>query len=181
MGLLDLPIPRRTRRNHAIEHATIHILTARVPGASFAGRSDSGGFFLYGAVDSDQVHSAVTSALVRLQTEPELAIHPYCGTNMVVGGIVAGLASLAAVATLPENRREAGLGQLLPRLMLAGTFAAVATTSLGPLMQQRVTTLPDSRGVRISGIERSGSGRHVMHRVQLTDDAVEAPIAAAGA
>jgi len=167
MGLLDLPIARRTRRNHAIEHATVHILTTRRPGTTFAGRSDGHGFYLYGEVDADSLRAAVEEAIVRLPAEPELAVHPYCGTNLVVGGITAGLASLVAVATMPRDRRDASLMDLLPRLLLAGTAAAMATTSLGSRVQARWTTLADSEGVRVAGIERFERGRHRLHRVRL--------------
>lgn len=169
MGLLDLPIPRRTRRNHAIEHATVHILTERLPRRPLAGRSDAGGFFLYGDVETDDLSSAVEEALLRLETEPELAIHPHCGTNLVVGGLTAGLASVLALATLPLDRRRAGVWGLVPRFMFAGTAAALASANLGPIAQQRWTTLPDSRGVTVRAVKRSQKGSHVMHRVDLAD------------
>ena len=170
MGLLDLPWARRTRRNHGIEHATVHVLTARRPGTQLAGRSDSGGFYLYGQVSETDLREAAEEAIRRLATEPELAIHPYCGTNLVVGGFTAGLAALAAVATLPKGRREAGPLSLLPRFLLAGTAAALASANLGPIVQARWTTLPDARGVRVAAVRRVGGGRHVLHRVELVDD-----------
>src|SRR3989304_53818 len=101
MGLSDLPIFRRTGGNHAIEHATVPVLAGRCPRRAVAGRSDSRGFWLYGAVDTDTLRSAVGEAIVRLEQEPELAVHPYCGTNLVVNGVVAGLVSLVALASLP--------------------------------------------------------------------------------
>ena len=86
MSILDdIPMLRRTRRNHAIEHAAVHVLTARWPGLSMAGRSDSRGFWLYGNVETSEVESAVREAMERLDREPHLAIHPHCGTNLVVG------------------------------------------------------------------------------------------------
>ena len=48
--VLDIPYIRKTRRNHGLEHATIHLLSQRVPGLRIVGRSDSGGFWLWGAI-----------------------------------------------------------------------------------------------------------------------------------
>jgi hypothetical protein len=169
MSLLDLPLPRKTRRNHAIEHAAVHVLSGRSPTTSMAGRSDAGGFFLYGNVETDDVRSAVDEAIVRLVDEPELAIHPHCGTNLVVGGLTAGVASVLAVATLSNDRRQQGLWQLVPRFLLAGTAAALASANLGPVVQRRWTTLADSEGVRVKDITRRQRGRHIIHRVELED------------
>ena len=44
-------IARCTRQHHAIEHATIHMLSARFPRQSFSGFSDPRGFTVYADVD----------------------------------------------------------------------------------------------------------------------------------
>ncbi len=168
MGVLDLQIVRRVRRNHAVEHATIHILTPKYSHQALAGRADTNGFFLYGRVDTAHVAEAVDNALERLTGEPELAVHPRCGTNLVVSGLVAGLASLLAVASMPPDRRRgASAADVLPRLLLAGTAAALASASLGPMVQQRYTTLPDVEGVGVKEIRRIERGGAVIHRVIL--------------
>ena len=48
--ILNLPVIRRVRRNHGLEHATIHILSRKVKNLSMAGRSTMRGFYLYGNV-----------------------------------------------------------------------------------------------------------------------------------
>lgn len=166
MNLLDLPRFRRTRRNHAIEHAAVHVLSALLPGRSMAGRSDAGGFYLFGDLPTDAVRQAVDDALARLPREPELAIHPNCGTNMVVGGLIAGAAATLAAATLPPRR---GRFALLPRMLLAGTMASVASQPLGPMAQRRWTTLSDVGGARVEGVVRSARGRLTVHRVTIVD------------
>ncbi|MEO8083178.1 MAG: DUF6391 domain-containing protein [Ardenticatenales bacterium] len=169
MNVLDLPPLRRTRRNHAIEHAAVHILSGRLPGRSMAGRSDSGGFYLFGDLPTDTVRLAVDEALARLPDEPGLAIHPNCGTNMVVGGLIAGAVATLAAATLPRSR--GGLS-LLPRMLLAGTFASVASQPLGPLAQRRFTTLPEVGNARIGAITCSTRGRLTVHRITIVDEAL---------
>ena len=95
---------RRTRQHHAIEHATLHLLAARLPGRRMAGYSDAGGFTIFGDVPFDQVRRAVSDALLHLQAgESSLAIHPNCGTNLAVTGI---MATAAALAGPPFDRQR---------------------------------------------------------------------------
>jgi hypothetical protein len=168
MGLIDAPFLQRIRRNHAIEHATIHILGRRYPNQHIAGRSDTRGFYIYGDVRTEDVIAAADEALRVLDEHPEMAIHPMCGTNMVVGGVVAGLLSLAAVQTLPQERRTKPL-EVLPRLILAGTAAMLASQPLGPAVQRRLTTRPVTDGVTVADVERRQHGRHTVHRVLLAE------------
>lgn len=86
---------RRTRQHHALEHATIHLLTQRVPHQQFSGYSDPLGFTLYGTVAEEILRRAVGDALVRLQAgEKELALHPNCGTNLSATALLVTLAAL---------------------------------------------------------------------------------------
>jgi hypothetical protein len=87
---------RRTRQHHAIEHATIHLLTARYPERRYSGVSDPFGFTIYGeVVDEHDLRRVVGDALLRLQGgERRLAIHPNCGTNLATTGVVVTLTAL---------------------------------------------------------------------------------------
>src|SRR6476620_10358207 len=77
---------RRVRQNHALEHATITILSRHVQDLRVSARSTSRGFTIFGDVDLGQLRRALDEALRRLQAgEAQLAIHPNCGTNLVVG------------------------------------------------------------------------------------------------
>ncbi len=62
---------QRTRQHHGIEHATIHILTARHPGKRFSGLSDPLGFTILGDVGEPDLRRAVGDALLRLQAGEE--------------------------------------------------------------------------------------------------------------
>ena len=42
---------RRLRQHHGIEHATVTLLSRRLPGTFIAARSDLQGFIVYGDVD----------------------------------------------------------------------------------------------------------------------------------
>src|SRR2546430_15379128 len=82
----DILFGRRIRQNHALEHATITILSGMIPDLRVSARSSSNGFIIFGDVDLGLLRRAVDEALRRLQAgEAELAIHPNCGTNLAVG------------------------------------------------------------------------------------------------
>jgi hypothetical protein len=140
----DLLFGRRIRQNHALEHATITILSGYIPDLRVSARSSSRGFIIFGDVDLGQLRRALDEALRRLQAgEAELAIHPNCGTNLAVG------ISLATVGTL------LGLASSRTRTRVASTaFSSVAgvmaARPLGEFVQKHVTTLPDLQGVRVS-------------------------------
>jgi hypothetical protein len=144
----DMLFGRRIRQNHALEHATITILSGYVPELRVSARSNSRGFIIFGDVDLGQLRRSVDEALQRLQAgEAELAIHPNCGTNLVVG------VSLFAMGTL------LGMTSSRARTRVTSTaFSSVAgimaARPLGQFVQKHITTLPDLEGVRVSKIFR---------------------------
>lgn len=105
-----------------------------------AGYSDPGGFTLIGDIPVEQARRAVADALLHLQAgEGSLAIHPNCGTNLVVSGVLATGAALIGSrfsggkpAWLTGGRFGGALLMVLPAL--------VAAQPLGLKLQQ-VTTL----------------------------------------
>lgn len=164
MGWLDWPVVARTRRHHGIEHATIHILSEQDPSLALYGRSGPRGFLIHGEVATEAVRGAVVSAIERLQQgEWSLAVHPNCGTNLVTGGILAGLAAMAST-----SGRGRSLWDRLPSAIVGATLALYLARPLGFLVQERITTSHDVDGVRIGRILRRGQGRLTVHRVELT-------------
>src|SRR5215831_10052320 len=82
----DLFFGRRIRQNHALEHATVTLLTRDRPELAVSARSNARGFTIYADLDPSLVRRACQEALWRLKSgEAELAIHPNCGTNLAVG------------------------------------------------------------------------------------------------
>src|SRR5258706_2335088 len=95
--LLDLPLVLETRRNHALEHATLHV-HARTHQISMAGHSNPTGFFLLGDLQLEDIATAANEALTRLRAaESRLAVHECCGTNMAT---TAALSATLVCATL---------------------------------------------------------------------------------
>ena len=137
---------RHTRQHHALEHATIHQLTARNPHVRVAGYSDPLGFTLIGVVSEEQVHSAVDDALLRLQAgEAHWAIHPNCGTNLVTSGLLVTLAAL-----LGNSLRQHWLDRFTTALLLV-IPALIWSRPLGNHLQQ-YTTLAQVADRRVTTI-----------------------------
>ena len=98
----------RIRRNHGLEHATIHVLSEGHKRFSAQGNSDHRGFHLniYGDVTEEEVAAAVAEAHRRLRAgERHLAVHPNCGTVLVTTALLATLAA-QGVFTFEQWRAE---------------------------------------------------------------------------
>jgi hypothetical protein len=144
----DLFFGRKIRQNHALEHATVTLLTRRLPDLRLTARSSSRGFIIFAEMDPAVVGSAAGDALQRLkQGEAQLAIHPNCGTNLAVGASLALIGSVFGVNTLRPRLRIASV--------LASALAGITLARpLGTLMQRYVTTLPDLHDVRITDVKQ---------------------------
>ena len=163
MNILEIPLIARIRRNHALEHATIHVLTEHNPRRHLMGRTTDHGFYLFGEVEAEEIAAAVSEALARLQRgEHSLAVHPRCGTNLATAGVLAGLSSFVAMSGRSKSRLAK-----LPQIILAATIAVMAAQPLGLALQKHVTTLPEVEGVTIEEITRQRSGQVVVHHVRL--------------
>lgn len=161
---LRVPLVERVRKNHGLEHATIHILSARRPRTSLAGRSDHRGFALFGDVPTEAVTEAAQSALQRLKAgEYHLAVHPNCGTNFVTAGMLVGV--VAFLASLGPGRNWRTRLERLPLLIGAATLALVFAQPLGMALQREVTTTALLGDLEIVSITRHQTGRWTMHRV----------------
>jgi hypothetical protein len=163
--ILDSPKLSRIRRNHGLEHATIHLLTARYPRALLVGRSDAQGFYLYGDVPTEAVEQAVVEALDRLRAgEHRLALHPNCGTSFVTAGTLSGLA--AFLTTLgPKDERRCDRWARLPFTILAATLGVIVAQPLGLAVQRHLTTKAAPGSLSLLGVQRPRPGGAVIHRV----------------
>jgi Domain of unknown function (DUF6391) len=144
----DMLIGRRTRQNHALEHATVTLLAERLPRLNTSARSNSRGFIIFADVDMNEVRAAIHEALQRLQAgEAELAIHPNCGTNLAVGLSMALVGSLFALTALRPRTRIATVA--------AGSLAGFTVARpVGTLMQRYITTYSDLCDIRIQAVRR---------------------------
>jgi len=154
----------RLRRNHGLEHATLHILAKRYPGRPLAGHSDNGGFWLLGDVPTDGLQAAVDEALRRMHAgEHKLAVHPNCGTNFVAAGSLAGMAGLLGMVGAGERRRDRL--ERLPLVASLATLALMLAQPLGLSLQKHITTSGVPGDLEVVSITPSRRGRVKAHRV----------------
>lgn len=137
------------RQIHALEHATVWILSASHSSSTFnssteylldnaflGGLSTEKGFYLYGDVNLIDLQRAVRTALRRLtHGEDDLAIHPRCGTNVSVEMLLTATLGLSMHLLLPRGFIEQIIG-----LAIAATAAAQLAPDLGSLTQKYITT-----------------------------------------
>lgn len=161
MNILETAPISTVRRNHGLEHATVHVLTDRDPSIRLVGRADTTGFNIYGDVPTDALEAAAREALVRMQNgEANLAVHPRCGTNLVVAGLFTALAAVLALGRKPSLKK-------IPDVILATTVAAYIAQPMGLTLQKYVTTSPDAQGARITGIKQSQMGQIKLQHVDI--------------
>ena len=157
MNLLEYPLILTTRRNHGLEHATIHVLSAAKPGRPLAGRSTPFGFYLYGDVGDEELQGAVNDALQRMKGgEKRLAVHPGCGTNYLASGAAA---SLGALTVLSIGDRKARWSRL-PDVLVVATLALIVAQPIGPKLQEHITTCADMGDLEIAAVRRLGPKSH---------------------
>jgi len=163
LGVLDIPFFRRIRQNHALEHATIHILSRAPYRPRLIAHSDWDGFAIYGPIDTETVASAVQEALARLQAgESQLAVHPRCGTNIAMGGVLAGIASIFTLS----GRYKSNWGRFW-RALLGILGALILAKPLGLAVQERITTCPDLHDIYIEEIRRVERGNLILHKIRV--------------
>ena len=166
MGLFDLIT--KIKRNHGLEHATVHILSQSHTHLAVVGRSDWDGFTLYGSLDIAEVSQAAHEALARLrQGEANLAVHPRCGTVLATTGLLTGLAAFLAIS-LDGNSRSRFRWATIPTAVLAATLAAIFAQPLGLMLQERYTVSAHPGNLEIKKISQRSAGNLTLHRIETT-------------
>lgn len=152
----------RTRRNHGLEHATIHVLSENHKKFSAQGHSDFRGFHLniYGDISEQDIASAVEEAHSRMKNgEQHLAVHPNCGTVLLTTAALGALASQSAFG-LEQRRQKRSTMDLsvffggLPSAILAGVVALIVSRPLGLAIQEKFTTDGDLRDLEIVSVRK---------------------------
>lgn len=138
----------KVRRNHGIEHATVHVLSEWEPTTSLVGRADGNGFAIVGDVNPEQLGEAAQEALRRMKNgQGDLAVHPRCGTQLVTLGALTAFAAFLALGRRPRLSK-------LPDAMIATTLAAFLAQPLGLSLQKYVTTSPNVFDADFAGVSR---------------------------
>ena len=169
--VLDLPLVRRTRRNHGLEHATITILSQHVRGLQMAGRSDAGGFVLLGEAPTEQIE-----AVRQRSAAPDARRRAWAG-------------GASQLRDEPRHDRADDFGRgddrpggasrrdawnRLPTVLLLVMVALIFSQPLGLSLQSYITTDGDPADLEVISIRRStmqtplSSNPLTVHRVTTT-------------
>lgn len=146
MSILE-QLASRTRRNHGLEHATIHVLSENHRNFGAQGNSNHKGFYLnlFGDIEPEAVRAAAAEALQRMKDgEENLALHPNCGTVLLTTATLATLAGQAVFAVEQKrNKRNldaASFLNALPSAILAVVLTLVASRPVGMYFQSYTTS-----------------------------------------
>lgn len=148
--ILDFPPFLATRRNHALEHASLLILARKYKDQNMAGHSNPTGFFLFGEMSLEDIRNAINEAMARLRAgESGLAIHPGCGTNLAASTLVP-----AAFAWAPFQGARSLRWRILliPVALMFAVFGYLLSKPLGPWLQRNVTTEADLGDMQVMDI-----------------------------
>lgn len=154
-----------TRQVHALEHATVWVLTnmagrtsspTAINSESLGGLSTDRGFYLYGEAPTADISRAAQIALRRITSgEWNLAVHPRCGTNLSVGMLLTAGLAIGTSTVLPKDP--------ISQIMAVGIAAIAATQltpELGALAQQYITTaIPFNLTISNISLKRDELGR----------------------
>jgi hypothetical protein len=163
--VLNAPYVLRVRRNHGLEHGTVHMLNRQK--YILSGISSLTGFVLIGDVPTEKVQKAADEALRRFRKgERALAIHPNCGTNLVTSVLLTTFIGAAGFAG--TTRRQAWERFGMVALLMMG--AALYSLPLGLKLQEHFTTSGDMGDLEVVRVTRSevplpGGRRLVLHNV----------------
>jgi hypothetical protein len=152
----------RIRQNHALEHATINLLSRRFAGAHAMGISGPSGFTLYSTLTAEEIIPTARAALTALQGgAASLAVHENCGTNLVITAAATTLATLLGLGYIPDplkTRQESGrrawlsFAERLPQAVLLNVVALIVATPVAHWVQANVTTSPDVDDLEIASV-----------------------------
>ena len=168
-SLLNVAPISRVRRNHALEHATMNVLSERYRDLRLVGRASLWGFYVYGNVPTEGILAAAQEGLRRLKAgDRRVAIHPNCGSNLAISGILAGVGAFLALGGLSRDHPR-NFWQRLFRLPFACTAAMlgiVLAQPVGPLFQAHVTTQADVGALRVVDVTREARAGIAVHHIR---------------
>jgi len=133
--LLKVLVNNKVRQNHALQHATIHVLERDLGIPQVEGMAYEDGFTLKGLAEPGVVYQAALKGLEKLKRgERDFAIHPKCGTTILVVNTIASVIFIA-VLFLTGNLTIISVLVALVLAHLTGPFG-------GRLVQRYITTNP---------------------------------------
>jgi len=148
---------KQVRRNHALEHATANVLEEKFQNAYVGGMAFKDGFQLYGRLpNTRELISAAQEARQRLLNgEDRLALHPRCGTSLMVGQLLFALVFLMVFVFL----HHFSFFEVIALFLLS----SIISRPLGLLAQKYITTSTDVGGIDILNLSMRSDGSLYFH------------------
>lgn len=154
----------KVRSNHALEHATLHVLETKGVRARVSGFSDAGGFWLLGEVPTGLIFESAREALQRMQAgETGLAIHENCGSNLVPSIVVSGGLAWLAMSGAGKDFHKKILR--LPLVALLAVIGFEAARPAGPLLQEKAVSTDHVKNMLVREVRCYKPNGWVVHRV----------------
>jgi Trk-type K+ transport system membrane component len=150
----------RVRRNHGLEHATIHVLSEKHKNFSAQGNSNHKGFSLniYGNISENDVADAVEEAYSRMKKgEHHLAVHPNCGTVLLTTATMAAVTAQATFSLEQRRQKQSKMGwsvllNALPTAVLAVVVALIISKPVGVHLQAKYTVEGDLKEMELLSV-----------------------------
>jgi hypothetical protein len=156
-----------TRKNHALEHATMTILAERYRGVRMMGHSSPVGFILMADLPTEIVTEVVLEAKHRLENgEPNLAVHPNCGTNMAVSSLASSAAAFSVLGLLSNKGKNAWWHYLIATFVAIPAFHLAKP--LGPKLQKNLTTDPDTQDMAVQMVTSQKTANSFIHFIRTS-------------
>jgi hypothetical protein len=165
MNLLNqIPFIRATRRNHALEHATMKVLASNFQGVRMMGHSNPTGFVIIADLPTEIVTDAVLEARRRLQAgEHDLAVHPGCGTNLAASSFLSGAAAFLSLMGLSRGRQAKWWHILISAFVAVPIY--IISKPVGPRLQEKYTTDPDISELDVTLIRSQKLCKGFIHQI----------------
>ena len=153
-----LNLPRRLRQNHALEHATVNLLTQRHADAYIVGFSRVLGFTLYTNLATADVVVAATEALQRLKAgQHDLAIHANCGTGLLATAALTTAGTLISMGSPRLSLRQRI--ERLPTTMLVNAALILLARPVGTWLQAHITVDPHVAAAELASVFTMHQGK----------------------
>ena len=153
------------RRNHAIEHATVSILTEQKLKSAILGFAIPSGFIIYSKSDKDEILSAANHGLKLMKSGvSEISISKFCGTNLVVAAMLTGVSTILLGKILGKKSKN------ILNITNGFLLSALLSKPIGQLVQKYVTTDPNVKNIQIGNSRSLKVGTFHVHFISTNYD-----------
>ena len=153
------------RRNHAIEHATVSILTEQISKSAVVGFAVPSGFIIYSKSGKDEILSAANNGLNLMKSgDSEISISQFCGTNLVVAALLTGVSTIILGKICGKKSKNI--------LNIANGFvlSALLSKPIGRIVQKYVTTDSSVQNIQIKNGRSLKIGSFYIHFISTDYD-----------